>query len=293
MKPDYEMIKQKLSIEKVLREYGMLQGLKKNGSRLYGRCPIHHGDNPRAFNVHLNKNLWNCFTHCGGGSVIDLIMAIEKVSVYQAVKIGYDLLGITVTDSQKLEEKFNPINFNLGLETDHHYLKQRNIDVKTAKYFEIGYCSKGIMADRIAIPIYDENEKIVAYCGRAIKDTNPKYLFPKGFHKNRVVYNLNRVRKHKGKQVVIVEGFFDVFALYQAGIDSVAIMGSSLSLNQKKQLLSLEQRLSLMFDGDDAGRKGMQKALYMLKEKWPIKVIYLPDQMQPEDLNPNYVKELI
>ncbi|MBW8034391.1 MAG: toprim domain-containing protein [Planctomycetes bacterium] len=293
MKPDYERIKRELSIERVLREYGMSLDLKKSGSQLYGRCPIHNGDNPRAFNVSLEKNLWNCFTHCGGGSVIDLLMAIENVGVREAAQIGNDLLGICYEEGRPAGSVLKPLRFRLTLEPDHNYQKSRNISPETAQYFGIGYCNRGIMTGRIAIPIHDVDGNLVAYCGRAVDDTQPKYRFPRGFPKNRVVYNLNHVVKDQGKEVVVVEGFFDVFALYAAGLESVALMGSSMSHHQKKQLLSLEQRLAFMFDGDEAGRRGMRQAIDALHEKRPIKAIYLPENMQPDHYGQNYLREFL
>ena len=60
MRLNYEQIKQDLSIERVLQEYGLLSDLKKSSSKLYGKCPVHKGDNPFAFHVSLDKNLWKC-----------------------------------------------------------------------------------------------------------------------------------------------------------------------------------------------------------------------------------------
>ena len=134
---------------------------------------------------------------------------------------------------------------------------------------------------------------LVAYCGRAVDDSEPKYLFPKGFQKNKVVYNLNRVQQSNSKEIAVVEGFFDVFSLWQAGIKSVALMGSSMSYHQKRLLSNLEQRLTLMFDGDEAGKKGMQTAAHMLAGIKPVKAIYLPNDTQPEDLSQKELHELI
>lgn len=301
---NFEEIKQQLSIEKVLQEYGMLNKLKKNHTKLYGKCPIHKGDNPGAFHVSLDKNHWNCFTHCGGGSVIDLLMNIEKINAHEAAILGNEMLNNKETCFSKpfkskfnLEKKVNPLNreplkFKLSLEHDHPYLKKRNITHDTAMYFGIGYCNKGIMSNRIAIPIYDLNNNLVAYSGRAIDDTKPKYFFPYGFEKSKIVYNLNRIKEKPGLKTVIVEGFFDTFALHRAGIDSVALMGCSLSDYQKQQLENLDKKLVLMLDGDPAGRRGMEKALYMLKEKSP-QAIYLPNNLQLENLKSDYLKELI
>lgn len=293
MKIDFDRIKKELSIEKVLREYGMFQDLKQNGTKLCGKCPIHNGDNPRSFNVSLDKNLWHCFTHCGGGSVIDFLMAVENISVLEAGKLGYEMLGIQPEDEKKPKETQKTLEFKLSLDHKHKYLEMRNIDPKTAKFFGIGFCSKGIMAGKIAIPIYNTKGDLIAYCGRAIDDSKPKYFFPRGFEKSKIVYNINNAIKKKNKDVVVVEGFFDVFALHKAGINSVALMGSSLSYYQKMQLLSLDKKITIMFDGDSAGRNGMNKTINALNYKKPLKAIYLPENTQPEHFNATALKEML
>ncbi|MBN4081222.1 toprim domain-containing protein [Caldithrix abyssi] len=290
MQPDYNKLKKELSIEKVLDEYGLKGHLIKSRDKLYGPCPLHWGDNPKAFNASLDKGLWNCFTHCGGGSVIDLIMEIENIPARQAAQTGYEILGQKL---EKIEEEsgLKPLNFKLNLDPEHPYLKERGIEIETARYFEIGYCNKGIMNRRIAIPIQDENDNLVAYCGRAVDDENPrKYLFPKGFQKNKIIYNLNRLQKKNLDELILVEGFFDVFKLYQEGYESAAVMGSSISLYQKQQIDSLDKRLTVMFDGDEAGRKGIFRAIQYFTGKRSLKVLYLPENKQPEHLTSEILK---
>ena len=289
---NYKVLKKELLIETVLDKYGYLDNLKRSSDKLYGACPIHGGDSPKAFNVSLDKNLWNCFTYCGGGSVIDLIMTIEMTDFLDAILIGDSMLG--GQSDKKIEEyRVKPLNFTLDLIPEHPYLGQRNLKSETIEMFGVGYCDTGIMSGRIAIPIHDTNNNLVAYCGRAVDDSEPKYLFPKGFQKNKVVYNLNRVKRSKAGEIAIVEGFFDVFSLWQAGIESVALMGSSMSYHQKRLLSNLENRLTLLFDGDEAGKKGMQTAAHMLSGIKPVKAIYLPNDTQPEDLSRKELRELI
>ncbi len=292
MKINYEKIKKMLPIERVLREYGLINNLNRNRFRLYGNCPIHKGDNPSAFSVDLEKNLWNCFTRCGGGSVIDLLMEIEKINAHKAGLLGEKLINVNLEEKETFA-KNKSLEFRLNLNPDHHYLKKRKIIKETAKFFEIGYCSKGIMRNRIAIPIHDMKSNLVAYCGRSIDESFPKYYFPYGFKKSEIVYNLNRVINCDNKELFIVEGFFDVYRLYQAGIDSVAIMGSNMSINQKQQLENLDKELIVMFDGDTAGQKGMKKALDMIGYKSNVKAIYLPNRSQPDNLSKGYLKELM
>lgn len=294
---EMDELKQRLSIEEVLNYYG-IANLKKSGNSLHGSCPIHRGDNPGAFNVSLDKNLWNCFTHCGGGPVIDLIMKIENISLYEAILRAEQMIGgckVKKKESIRAEtvKKNKPLEFRLTLDPAHPYLKKRGIKFETAKYFGIGYCNYGILKGRIAIPIYDEKARLVAYCGRAINDEKLRYKFPKGFRKNLVLYNYHNVKDTKEKEIVVVEGYFDLYRVYQAGYACVAIMGGSISEVQEQLLVSLNKKLVLMFDGDKAGRKATKKAIGLLKGKVDFRVLHLRNDIQPDDLTEAQIKDLL
>lgn len=296
-KMELDEIKQRLSIEEVLSYYGIVN-LKRSGNLLHGSCPIHQGDNPRAFNVSLDKNLWNCFTHCGGGSVIDLIMKIENISLYEAILRAEQMIGdckVKKKESIRAEtvKKNKPLEFRLTLDPAHPYLKKRGIKFETAKYFGIVYCNYGILKGRIAIPIYDDKAKLVAYCGRAVNNEKLKYKFPKGFRKNLVLYNYHNVKNSKEKEVVVVEGYFDLFRVYQAGYSCVALMGRSISPAQEQLLVSLNKKLVLMFDGDRPGKEATRKAIEQLKGKVGFRVITLKNNIQPDDLTEAQIKALL
>jgi DNA primase len=294
---ELEKIKQKLSIEEVLNYYG-ISNLKRTGNSLYGPCPVHGGDNPRAFNVSIDKNLWNCFTHCGGGSVIDLIMKMENISLYDAILKAEQLAGNYKTTNKMCrkpvrKKKNNPLEFKLTLEPKHPYLEKRGVKQETAKYFGIGYCKYGILKGRIAIPIYDDKARLVAYCGRAVNNKKPKYRFPKGFRKNLVLYNYHNVKNSEKKEVVVVEGYFDLYRVYQAGYSCVSLMGRTISPVQEQLLVSLNKKLILMFDGDEPGKEATKKAIEQLKGKIGFRVVSLRDNTQPDNLTEGKLKSLI
>jgi DNA primase len=299
-KMDLNEIKQILNIEKVLNYYG-ITGLKRSGNTLYGACPVHHGDNPRAFNVNLEKNLWNCFTHCGGGSVIDLVMKMENISLYEAILKAEDMIGGKPMGKRipvkvrKAEKKVSnlPLEFKLTLDPGHRYLKERRVLPETASYFGIGYCRHGILRGRIAIPIHDDRGQLVAYCGRSIGKQKPKYRFPRGFRKSLVLYNYHNVKNSLKKDVVVVEGYFDLYRVFQAGYDCIALMGRSISQVQEKLLLNLDKRLILMFDGDKAGKDATKKAIQQLQGKMDIFPVYLPNNIQPDDMGENEIINLL
>ena len=294
-----EEIKARLSMEDLI-DYYDIKGLRKSNNRLSGACPIHKGDNPNAFHISLDKNLWNCFTRNHGGDVISFIMQYENVDFKRALEIAEDILRIYGKRKRENfiipnEKKSNPpLKFKLKVEPEHKYLKQRGLKEDTIRYFGLGFCKKGYFKNRIVIPIYDEQAWVVAYAGRSINNEMPKYKFPKGFNKSLVVFNLHRVKNLRAKSIIVVEGFFDCFKVWQAGFKNVvALIGCSMSKEQMNLLVQLRKRLILMLDGDCAGRNGTRKIISALKFKIPLIIIYLPLGTQPDSLPEEKLKSLL
>jgi DNA primase len=149
----------------------------------------------------------------------------------------------------------------------------------------------------VAIPVYgyprDANANALAYLGRWPGDDfdedagRPRYKWPDGFTKSRVVFGLHEALDGTdGQPLVVVEGPFSVFRLAQAGIRSaVAIFGSSLSDEQADLLATNGRRIVLMFDGDEAGQSGMRLAAAKLIRRTFLRVIQLPEGAQPDTLS--------
>lgn len=301
MRFDCEKIRSELSLQTVLDSYG-INSLARRGNSLSGCCPIHHGDNPNAFHASLEKNLWNCFTRHHGGDVLSFIMEYEGVSFKEAVRIASEMISSpnTIRDRPKSptenqREKFNPpLRFNLDLDPNHPYLKERGLEKSTIEHFGIGYCSKGIMRGRIAIPIHDENGNLIAYSGRCINGEKPKYKLPKGFNKMLVLYNLHRVKALYTPILAVVEGFFSACKVHQAGFQGVvALMGSSISEKQANLILSLRRKLIVLLDGDEAGMIGTQKIIEAFRDRLLMEVRYLPNGTQPDSLKENDLINLL
>ncbi len=92
------------------------------------------------------------------------------------------------------------------------------------------YAGPGLLSGRVVIPLHDERGRLGAYCSRSLDGTQPRYKFPAGFPKSRVLFNLHRAAASGEAGVVVVEGFFDCLKVHQAGFRSVvALMGSALS----------------------------------------------------------------
>jgi DNA primase catalytic core len=149
--------------------------------------------------------------------------------------------------------------------------------------------------DRIMFPIPDSRGRIIAFGGRAMaSDVPAKYLnSPETvlFHKGRVLYNFARARTaaQKNGQLLIVEGYMDVIALHQAGIQSaVAPLGTALTEDQLDLLLRTSNEPVFCFDGDDAGKRAAHRAVDLILPKVipgiTARFAVLPDAKDPDDM---------
>ncbi|MDP9836957.1 DNA primase [Neorhizobium huautlense] len=158
--------------------------------------------------------------------------------------------------------------------------------------------------DRIMFPILSVREKVIAFGGRAMAPDAPaKYMnSPETelFHKGSVLYNHARARQSAqmaGRQggraepgdVIAVEGYMDVIALYQAGVENaVAPLGTALTENQLELMWRMTPQPILCFDGDGAGIRAANRAADMalphIKPGRSVKFAMLPDGKDPDDL---------
>ncbi|WP_114390709.1 DNA primase [Notoacmeibacter marinus] len=149
--------------------------------------------------------------------------------------------------------------------------------------------------DRIMFPIEDTRGRVIAFGGRAMKpDALAKYLnSPETdlFHKSRVLFNHGPARKaaQNAHTVIAVEGYVDVIALAQAGIEhAVAPLGTALTEEQLDLLWRITGEPILCFDGDEAGRKAAYRAADMVLPKIAagrsLRFALLPDGKDPDDL---------
>jgi len=311
---DFKAIKEALTIGQVLDRYGVK--LKRSGKELRGRCPIHQGDGTDTFHANTEKNAFRCFSCQAKGNVLDFVAAMEKCSVRDAalkLRRWFQVSGTaetlaatqrSPTGSQPAREEAGergepnkPLGFRLkGIDYHHPYLAQRGIDPETAEYFGVGFFSgKGSMSGRIVIPIENETGELVAYAGRSIDGSEPKYKLPAGFKKSQVLYNLVRALEEDptGGVVVVVEGFFDCMKVVQAEHVCVALMGCSLSEQQETSLVEQFRHVAVMLDGDDAGRRAAVEIAAHLAQKVWVRVVEVPQGKQPDQLAIGEIRELL
>ena len=338
---DFKAVKAAITMEKVIEHYGLLDRFKRSGDSLSGPCPIHKGTNPTQFRVSISKNIWNCLGECKhGGNTIDFIANMENGSIHAAALKAIEWFGLNreamTADSEKTKEKPSeapkadnapapkptaesapapeppapdkttpnkPLQFRLDkLERSHPYLAERGLTQETIMDFGVGCCAKGMMVERIAIPIHNPEGGVVAYAGRWAGEPpgdTPKYKLPPGFRKSLELFNIDRAMKEPADMpLVIVEGFFDCMKLHQNGCRRVvALMGSTMSAAQEELIRKHTDAWSqviVMLDEDEAGRAGREDIAVRLARFVFVKVhVFDKEGRQPDHLTADEVQQLI
>ncbi len=147
---------------------------------------------------------------------------------------------------------------------------------------------------RIMFPIRDRRGRVVAFGGRVLDDSTPKYLnSPETpvFHKGRELYGLYEVRQAHARpeRILVVEGYMDVIALAQHGIDyAVATLGTATTKQHAEHLYRATDEVVFAFDGDDAGRRAawraLENVLAVLRQGRQARFLFLPEGHDPDSL---------
>jgi DNA primase len=302
---DFKELRSKLKFIDVLNFYKV--EVKVKGDRASCICPlpghsVKEGKRRASFSCHLQKGVFQCFSCHAKGNLIDFGVfmdgghpddpgAFRRTAVKLAQQFGIQSERQKPNGERREKPKPSlvpipdppstnpelpvivnaPLDFELKhLDPDHPYLIDRGFTPETIRRFGLGYCGKGLMRDRIAIPLHDSQGKLVGYAGRlvdddAVDDEHPKYLFPGArerdgaryeFRKSHLLYGLHHLAP-KVNDLIVVEGFPSVWWLHQQGYGSaVALMGSSVSSEQIDLMLDRvteEGRIWTFMDEDDAG----------------------------------------
>ncbi|GGI34432.1 DNA primase [Staphylococcus capitis] len=186
----------------------------------------------------------------------------------------------------------------------HDFLEKEGYDIELA--YEAGLLSRNEenfsyydrFRNRIMFPLKNAQGRIVGYSGRTYNNQEPKYLnSPETpiFQKRRLLYNLDKARKsiRQNDEIVLLEGFMDVIKSDYAGLKQVvASMGTQLSQEHMTFLKKLTNNITLMFDGDYAGREATLKTgQALLQQGLNVYVIQLPSGMDPDEYIGKYGNE--
>ena len=213
--------------------------------------------------------------------------------------------------------------------TAQDYIKKRKLDNRTLKAFLIGYAgnfdelyrllkSKGYTEEemlasslikktqdgkfmdsfrkRLMFPIQDVRDKVIAFGGRVLDDSKPKYInSPENivYSKGRNLFGLNVAKRHDTKQIIIVEGYMDAISLYQRGITNVvASLGTALTEAQGRLLRRHSEKIILGYDADGAGQAAILRGMEILQNMGcDIRVLQIEGAKDPDEYVVKYGPE--
>lgn len=173
------------------------------------------------------------------------------------------------------------------------HLKNNNVDLDTAQ--KLGIIRKSdagwydLFRNRLIFPIRDARGQVIAFAGRVLDASLPKYInSPESplYHKSAVLFGLDMALPsiRTSNSVIIVEGYFDHLALFSAGVSNVvATCGTALTVNHAGLLKRHAEKVYTLFDSDNAGKKATIRSMELfLEQRIPAYVISLPKGDDPD-----------
>ena len=174
------------------------------------------------------------------------------------------------------------------------FLKEKNYSdafLEKTGLFSKKYPDLCIFAGRLIFPIFDRKGEAVAFGGRILGDGEPKYLNSPElahYHKRETLYAFNFAKNaiHQQKTAILCEGYMDVIAYHQCGVNiAVAPLGTSLTEQQLKILQGFCDTILLSFDSDGAGQKATKRAILMCRQfNLTTKIIRLEGGKDPAEI---------
>ncbi len=141
---------------------------------------------------------------------------------------------------------------------------------------------------RVMFPIIDVSGNVIAFGGRVLDDTKPKYLNTSdtaAFKKSRNLFALNYAKNHCEDGFILCEGYMDVIALHAAGFqNAIATLGTAITSDQARLLKKYAGKVLISYDSDEAGQKAANRAISLLEEAGlEARVIKIPDAKDPDE----------
>jgi DNA primase len=274
---------------------GRFVSLKPAGRTHKGLCPFHDEKTP-SFVVTRDRQSFKCFGCGEGGNAFGFLMRMENLTFPEAVRTLAAEHGIEVPETGSRDAgEIEPLREANEIAQEGYraalaepgspaarYLAERGIDAETIERFGIGWAPDrwdfvtealrrrriparvgeraGLLKEgrsgghydmlrgRVVFPIRDVRGRVIGFGGRCVSDDQePKYL------------------NTPESRAVVVEGYFDLVALHRSGIDGVvATCGTALTEDHARELRRRTRTVVVLFDGDEAGQKAMERSLEML-----------------------------
>ena len=146
--------------------------------------------------------------------------------------------------------------------------------------------------NRVIFPIIDTSGNVIAFGGRVMDDSKPKYLNSSdtpGFKKSRNLFALNYAKNHCAEQMILCEGYMDVIALHAAGFENaVATLGTAITQEQARILAKYTKKVIISYDSDSAGQNAATRAMRLLGEVGlEVRVLQMSGAKDPDE----YIKK--
>jgi DNA primase len=240
-------VKEKVSIERVARDMLGLQLTQRGPDNLRAKCPICKSSDPRSLSVTPSKNLYRCFSGCGGrgGSVIDLVAGVKAIDARNAALAIQTHFGLSDRSpapgpkpvSREVRQAFDAAGYLAKLDPAHASLDSLELQADTYREFGAGYCLTGTNRGRLAIAVHDANGNVLFFCGRSLNDTGPVLTFPNGADTS-VIFNSHRVGP--GELCLVRPDPLIVMRLHESGQQNVVcFLTDTISSVQLQYLSSL------------------------------------------------------
>lgn len=149
---------------------------------------------------------------------------------------------------------------------------------------------------RVITPIFDLRGNVIAFGGRVLDDSKPKYInSPETlvYHKSDTVFALQLAKRSAARRYVLCEGYMDVITMQQAGIDTaVCACGTALTPDQVRLISQYAEEVILCYDSDEAGQKATLRSLELFRSS-PVKVgvLQIPGAKDPDEYIKKYGPE--
>jgi len=185
---------------------------------------------------------------------------------------------------------FSPDSF--GMLTDHMH-KRGYRDEELIAGFLCGKSQKtgrsyDYFRNRVMFPIIDVSGNVIAFGGRVMDDSKPKYLNSSdtpGFKKSKNLFALNYAKGNCAEQMILCEGYMDVIAMHAAGFENaVATLGTSLTSEQARLMTKYTKKVIISYDSDEAGQRAADRAIRLLGEVGlDVRVLRLTGAKDPDE----------
>lgn len=194
-------------------------------------------------------------------------------------------LGFAPNDWRALKRQLNEQGF------DDVLLESANLLRRSDKNGKVSYYDN--FRNRVMFPIIDPRGNVIAFGGRVLDDSKPKYINTSDtlvYKKSNGVFALNFAKNGNDGKLIIAEGYMDVIALHQAGFtNAVACLGTALTKEQANLLSRYADTIILSYDADEAGQKATVRALGIFGTTgMEIKVLHLEGGKDPDEIIKNY-----